>query len=135
MEEGTGIVHIAPGCGAEDFELARVHDLAVLTPVDEAGRFYDAYGWLHGSSTAEAKEPELSSIFQPVMSIALEPLFVTSNQSEPTGLPLDHGATSEMMSVGLPGFSFTTSVTARLKDVVASGVEPTEGSSTLTVTA
>jgi isoleucyl-tRNA synthetase len=56
MEEGTGIVHIAPGCGAEDFELARVHDLAVLTPVDEAGRFYDGYGWLHGTSTAEAKE-------------------------------------------------------------------------------
>ena len=56
MEEGTGIVHIAPGCGAEDFELSRVHDLAVLMPVDEAGRFYDAYGWLHGTSTAEAKE-------------------------------------------------------------------------------
>ena len=56
MEEGTGIVHIAPGCGAEDFELSRVHDLAVLTPVDEAGRFYDSYGWLHGTSTAEAKE-------------------------------------------------------------------------------
>src|SRR5215213_6294679 len=56
MEEGTGIVHIAPGCGAEDFELSRVHDLSVLTPVDEAGRFYDAYGWLHGTSTAEAKD-------------------------------------------------------------------------------
>ena len=56
MEEGTGIVHIAPGCGAEDFELARVHDLPVLMPVDEAGRFYDSYGWLHGTSTAEAKD-------------------------------------------------------------------------------
>ncbi len=56
MEEGTGIVHIAPGCGAEDFELSRVHDLPVLTPVDEAGRFYDSYGWLHGTSTAEAKD-------------------------------------------------------------------------------
>jgi isoleucyl-tRNA synthetase len=56
MEEGTGIVHIAPGCGTEDFELARVHDLPVLMPVDEAGRFYDSYGWLHGTSTAEAKD-------------------------------------------------------------------------------
>ena len=36
LEEGTGIVHIAPGCGAEDFE-SKVHDLPVLTPVDEAG--------------------------------------------------------------------------------------------------
>jgi isoleucyl-tRNA synthetase len=56
LEEGTGVVHIAPGCGAEDFELARVHDLPVLTPVDEAGRFYDDYGWLHGLSTVEAAD-------------------------------------------------------------------------------
>jgi isoleucyl-tRNA synthetase len=56
LDDGTGIVHIAPGCGAEDFDLSRVHDLPVLTPVDESGRFYDEYGWLHGLSTAEAAE-------------------------------------------------------------------------------
>ncbi len=56
LEEGTGIVHIAPGCGSEDFELSKVHELAVLTPVDEAGRFYPEYGWLHGMSTVEAAE-------------------------------------------------------------------------------
>jgi isoleucyl-tRNA synthetase len=56
LDEGTGIVHIAPGCGAEDFELSRVHGLPVLAPVDEAGRFYEAYGWLHGQGTAEAAE-------------------------------------------------------------------------------
>jgi isoleucyl-tRNA synthetase len=56
VEEGTGIVHIAPGCGAEDFELSRVHDLPILTPVDEAGRFYDEYGWLHGLSTGDAAD-------------------------------------------------------------------------------
>jgi isoleucyl-tRNA synthetase len=56
LEEGTGIVHIATGAGQEDFELGFVHDLPVLSPVDEAGRFYDAYGWLHGLSTAEAAD-------------------------------------------------------------------------------
>jgi isoleucyl-tRNA synthetase len=56
LEEGTGIVHIAPGCGAEDFELSRVHDLPVLGPVDEAGRFCADYGWLHGQGTVEAAE-------------------------------------------------------------------------------
>ena len=56
MDEGTGIVHIAPGCGAEDFELSKAHDLPVVMPVDEAGRFYDAFGWLHGLSTAESAE-------------------------------------------------------------------------------
>ena len=56
LEEGTGIVHIAPGAGQEDFELGRIHDLPVLSPVDEAGRFYDSYGWLHGLSTSEAAD-------------------------------------------------------------------------------
>jgi isoleucyl-tRNA synthetase len=57
LAEGTGIVHIAPGCGAEDFELSRVHDLAVLAPIDESGQFYPGYGWLEGLSTAEAEKP------------------------------------------------------------------------------
>jgi isoleucyl-tRNA synthetase len=56
LAQGTGIVHIAPGAGSEDFELSNVHDLPVLTPVDEAGRFYDEYGWLHGKSTVEAAD-------------------------------------------------------------------------------
>jgi isoleucyl-tRNA synthetase len=56
LDTGTGIVHIAPGCGGEDFELSKVHDLDVLTPVDEGGRFYPEYGWLHGLSTGEAAE-------------------------------------------------------------------------------
>jgi len=56
LEEGSGIVHIAPGAGQEDFELGRTHDLPVLSPVDESGRFYDSYGWLHGLSTTEAAD-------------------------------------------------------------------------------
>jgi isoleucyl-tRNA synthetase len=56
LEEGTGIVHIATGAGQEDFELSKVHDLPVLSPVDEAGRFYDDYGWLHGLSTTDAAD-------------------------------------------------------------------------------
>ena len=56
MEEGTGIVHIAPGCGAEDFELSKTNDLPVIAPVDEAGRFYPTFGWLHGLSTGDAAE-------------------------------------------------------------------------------
>jgi isoleucyl-tRNA synthetase len=56
MDQGTGVVHIAPGAGGEDFELSKVHDLPVLTPVDESGRFYDDYGWLHGVSTTDAAD-------------------------------------------------------------------------------
>ncbi len=56
MEDGTGVVHIAPGCGAEDFELSKTFDLDVIAPVDESGRFYPYFGWLHGLSTAEAAD-------------------------------------------------------------------------------
>jgi isoleucyl-tRNA synthetase len=56
LDQGTGVVHIATGCGAEDFELSKVHDLPVLMPVDEGGHFYDEYGWLHGLGTAEAAD-------------------------------------------------------------------------------
>jgi len=56
LDEGSGIVHIAPGSGTEDFELAKVNDLPVLTPVDEAGRFYQNYGRLAGLSTDEARQ-------------------------------------------------------------------------------
>jgi isoleucyl-tRNA synthetase len=47
-EEGTGIVHIAPGCGAEDFELSEVHDLPAPAPLHENGAFRDGFGWLSG---------------------------------------------------------------------------------------
>lgn len=53
--EGTGVVHIAPGCGAEDFELSKVEKLAIITPIDEAG-FYvsDQYGPLYGTNALQA---------------------------------------------------------------------------------
>jgi len=56
LSEGTGIVHIAPGAGAEDFELSRVHDLPVLAPLDEAGRMLPAFGF-DGLSTEEVEQP------------------------------------------------------------------------------
>ncbi|HLG07204.1 MAG TPA: class I tRNA ligase family protein, partial [Gaiellaceae bacterium] len=56
LDEGTGIVHIAPGCGGEDFELSKVHDLRVIQPVDDSGRFYDDFGWLHGLTTVESAD-------------------------------------------------------------------------------
>ncbi|MDX6410671.1 MAG: isoleucyl-tRNA synthetase, partial [Gaiellaceae bacterium] len=62
LDEGTGIVHIAPGCGSEDFELSREHDLPVLMPVDESGHFYNEYGWLHGLSTTESAEQIIGNL-------------------------------------------------------------------------
>ena len=55
-EEGTGIVHIAPGCGQEDFGLARALGLAVLDPIDEFGVFREGYGWQTGRYAGAAAD-------------------------------------------------------------------------------
>ncbi len=52
-EEGTGIVHIAPGCGAEDFELGETFDLPTLAPLQENGSFREGFGWLTGRDVHE----------------------------------------------------------------------------------
>ena len=41
MEDGTGIVHIAPAFGQDDYEVGLKYDLPVLNPVDEAGCYTD----------------------------------------------------------------------------------------------
>src|SRR4029450_3332094 len=56
-DEGTGIVHIAPGCGLEDFALGRQHGLPVIAPVDPAGRSLDGVGSLSGTLVADAAAP------------------------------------------------------------------------------
>ncbi len=62
LDEGTGIVHIAPGCGAEDFELARLHDLPVLAPIDESGVLLPGYSDLEGKTTDEVVDPVIESL-------------------------------------------------------------------------
>src|SRR5581483_1662234 len=55
--EGTGVVHIAPGCGREDFSLSEPNHLAVLAPVDENGVYVNGYGWLTGMAVGEVARP------------------------------------------------------------------------------
>ena len=47
-EEGTGIVHIAPGAGKEDFALGKEENLSVIAPLDDLGDFIDGFDWLTG---------------------------------------------------------------------------------------
>ena len=53
-DEGTGIVHIAPGCGVEDFELGKEYDLDVITPINERGELIKGLGPFSGLRTDEA---------------------------------------------------------------------------------
>ena len=43
-EDGTGIVHIAPGCGAIDFELGQAENLGFIAPVTASAHFREECG-------------------------------------------------------------------------------------------
>ena len=62
--DGTGLVHIAPGCGKEDFELGREYQLPSLSPLNEYGVFIENYGkftGMHVYDTADFVIKELKS--------------------------------------------------------------------------
>ncbi|MGC8837773.1 MAG: isoleucine--tRNA ligase [Anaerolineae bacterium] len=54
VEEGTGIVHIAPAFGAEDLEVGREYGLPILHTVDLEGRFVDAVAPWRGMFVKDA---------------------------------------------------------------------------------
>ena len=60
--EGTGIVHIAPGCGAEDFQLGRQFGLPAVAPLNEEGYFIQGFGWLSGKHVSEVPEPIFAAL-------------------------------------------------------------------------
>ncbi|HLF27015.1 MAG TPA: class I tRNA ligase family protein [Anaerolineae bacterium] len=57
VEEGTGMVHIAPGCGAEDFALGKQYHLPIVAPLDEDGVYLGGFGWLSGLHVNEVTDP------------------------------------------------------------------------------
>lgn len=56
LEDGTGLVHCAPGHGSEDFEVGKENRLPVISPVLPNGRFDETAGRLAGKSVKEAGE-------------------------------------------------------------------------------
>ncbi|MGZ9276185.1 MAG: class I tRNA ligase family protein [Candidatus Limnocylindrales bacterium] len=56
-DEGTGIVHVAPGCGAEDFQLGKALGLPVIAPLDESGIVLGGFGALSGRDVRDVSEP------------------------------------------------------------------------------
>ncbi len=52
--EGVGVVHIAPGCGAEDFDLGKRENLPAICPIDDNGIILEGFGELSGKATNEA---------------------------------------------------------------------------------
>jgi isoleucyl-tRNA synthetase len=56
LEDGTGVVHTAPGHGQEDYESGLRYGLDIYSPVDDAGRFLPEVGCFAGAFVFEANE-------------------------------------------------------------------------------
>jgi len=60
--EGTGLVHIAPGCGKEDFALGKEFDLKTIAPLDELGVYIDGFDWLSGKDVGDVATPIIEDL-------------------------------------------------------------------------
>ncbi len=60
--EGTGLVHIAPGCGKEDFALGKEFKLKTIAPLDELGIYVDGFDWLSGKDVREVADPIIDDL-------------------------------------------------------------------------
>jgi len=63
-EDGTGIVHTAPGHGEDDFHTGRRYDLEILNPVDASGRFTDKAPRWTGKHIFQEGNPEIVADLQ-----------------------------------------------------------------------
>ena len=54
--EGSCVVHIAPGCGAEDFELGLKHNLPQVCPINDQGVLLENTGFLANKKTTDVVE-------------------------------------------------------------------------------
>lgn len=62
LTEGTGVVHMAPAFGAEDFEVAKEYGLAVIQLVDEAGKIKEEAKPFAGMSVKDADEKIIAAL-------------------------------------------------------------------------
>jgi len=60
--DGTGIVHIAPGCGKEDFALGKEYNLTAIAPLDQFGNFIEEFDWLTGMNVMNVAQPVMDNL-------------------------------------------------------------------------
>ena len=61
-EEGTGIVHLAPGCGTEDFSLGKKEKLPSPSPLNDAGIYGEGYDKFSGKKYSEVNKLVLEDL-------------------------------------------------------------------------
>ena len=70
--EGTGLVHIAPGCGAEDQELGKENSIPFVAPLDESSVFIDGFGPFTGRNANGVADDIVAALKASGMLVAKE---------------------------------------------------------------
>lgn len=73
-EEGSGLVHIAPGAGEEDFHLGKKYSLPVLAPLDEFGIYIPGYEPFTGKFALDVKDEVFESLKKKDLFYKTEPI-------------------------------------------------------------
>lgn len=61
-KSGSGVVHIAPGCGQEDYELGIKLGSDIVSPIDSTGHFTKGFGDLDGKYAHEVSEEVIEDL-------------------------------------------------------------------------
>jgi len=62
VEDGTGVVHIAPNFGEDDFEAGKEHDLPIIEIMDENGAYTNEAGEWEGTYFKDAGKKVLQNL-------------------------------------------------------------------------
>ncbi len=95
-EDGTGMVHIAPGFGADDFDVCRKYDahFPIVCPVDEAGCFTAEVPEVQGKQVFDANEYVLNYLKENRLLVKKEQITHTYPYCWRTDTPLIYKAMS-----------------------------------------
>lgn len=70
--EGTGIVHIAPGCGKEDNELGRELGLVAISPLNDGGEYIPGFGPFSGRHANDVAKDVAANLKEKDLLVATE---------------------------------------------------------------
>ncbi len=72
--DGTGIVHIAPGCGKEDNALAKELGFQVIKPIDEFGAYLEGFGEWTGKNVMDIGDAVIDDLSSKGLRYKREPI-------------------------------------------------------------
>ena len=95
LESGTGLVHIAPGHGEDDYNVGQNYGLDIVCPVDSRGYMTKEAGEFEGLFYAEAQEPIMARLQEKGILLAREEIVHSYPHDWRTKKPIIFRATAQ----------------------------------------